>query len=63
VVSELTPDGALARLVAEPSAANFVMIEPIYQATAVAAAQTPLGRALPDEPDMPASPPAATTGR
>jgi rod shape-determining protein MreC len=63
VVSELTPDGALARLVAEPSAANFVMIEPIYQAAAVAAAQTQLDRALPDEPDMLASPPAATTGR
>lgn len=36
VISELTPDGGIARLVAEPSATNFVAVEPIYQPAAVA---------------------------
>jgi rod shape-determining protein MreC len=49
VVTRLTNDGALARLVAEPSASNFAIIEPIYQAAAVSAAQTPPERALADE--------------
>jgi rod shape-determining protein MreC len=49
IVTKITPDGALARLVAEPSATNFVMIEPIYQAAATAAAQLPDDRVLPDE--------------
>ncbi|ODS95737.1 MAG: rod shape-determining protein MreC [Erythrobacter sp. SCN 62-14] len=48
VVTELTSDGALARLVAEPSATNFVTVEPIYEAVAVAAAQTPPERELAD---------------
>jgi rod shape-determining protein MreC len=48
VVTELTSDGALARLVAEPSATNFVVIEPIYEAVAVTAAQTPPERELTD---------------
>lgn len=50
VISELTPDGALARLVAEPSASNFAIIEPINEASAVAAAQTPPERGLSDGP-------------
>lgn len=37
VISKITPDGGIARLVAEPSATNFVAVEPIYQAAAVAA--------------------------
>lgn len=41
IITELTSDGALARLVAEPSATNFVVVEPIYEGTAVTAAQTP----------------------
>jgi rod shape-determining protein MreC len=49
VVTELAADGALARLVAEPSATNFVSIEPIHQIAAVAAAQTPPDRALADD--------------
>jgi rod shape-determining protein MreC len=49
VVSELTPDGALARLVAEPSATNFVIIEPVYERVAVEAAQTPPEQPLPDQ--------------
>lgn len=49
IVTELTADGALARLVAEPSAANFVIIEPVYERIAVEAAQTPPDQALPDQ--------------
>jgi rod shape-determining protein MreC len=37
VISQITPDGGIARLVAEPSATNFVAVEPIYQPEAVAA--------------------------
>lgn len=50
VVSELMPDGALARLVAEPSATNFVIIEPVFEGAAVAAAQTPPDQPLPEQP-------------
>ncbi len=49
VVTELQPDGALARLVAEPSATNFVMIEPVFETVAVRAAQTPPERTLAEE--------------
>ncbi len=49
VVTELTPDGALARLVAEPSATNFVIIEPVYESVAVNAAATPPEQPLADE--------------
>lgn len=37
VISEITADGGIARLVAEPSATNFVAVEPVHQAAAVAA--------------------------
>lgn len=49
VVTELTPDGAFARLVAEPSATNFVIIEPVFERVAVEAAQTPPEQPLPDQ--------------
>ena len=48
VVTELTADGALARLVAEPSATNYVIIARVYESTAVQAAQTPPEAALAD---------------
>ncbi|MBV7267128.1 rod shape-determining protein MreC [Erythrobacter ani] len=38
VLSELTPDGGIARLVADPSATDFVSIEPIYEERALDAA-------------------------
>lgn len=38
VLSELTPDGGIARLIAEPSATNYVVVEPIYEPKAVVAA-------------------------
>lgn len=39
VISKLTPDGGIARLVAEPAATNYVAVEPIHQPAAVAAIQ------------------------
>ncbi|WP_082336970.1 rod shape-determining protein MreC [Porphyrobacter sp. AAP60] len=36
VISSITPDGGIARLVAEPAATNFVAIEPVHQPAAVA---------------------------
>jgi rod shape-determining protein MreC len=38
VLSELTPDGGIAQLIAEPSATNYVVGEPIYEPLAVEAA-------------------------
>lgn len=38
MLKELTPDGGIAQLVAEPSASNYVVIEPIYEPEAVEAA-------------------------
>lgn len=39
VLSELTLDGGIAQLIAEPSATNFVVVEPIYEPTAVEASE------------------------
>ncbi|MFW5633697.1 MAG: rod shape-determining protein MreC [Erythrobacter sp.] len=39
VLSELTADGGLGRLIADPSATDFVSIEPIYEGEAVAASR------------------------
>ncbi|AUX69894.1 rod shape-determining protein MreC [Porphyrobacter sp. HT-58-2] len=36
VIAKLTPDGGIARLVAEPAATNFVAVEPVHQPAAVA---------------------------
>ena len=41
VISELTPDGGVARLAADPSGTDFVSVEPIYEPVAVGSAQTP----------------------
>ena len=46
IVSEVTSDGAVARLIAEPSATDFVSVEPIFEPTAVAAAATPIEEPL-----------------
>lgn len=53
VIGELTADGGIARLVAEPSSATFVAVEPMHQPAAVkalrdeAAAATPTAAAKP----------------
>ena len=41
VLTELTSDGGIARLIADPSATDFVSIEPIYVPIAVEAAKVP----------------------
>lgn len=38
VLSEITPDGGIAQLIAEPAATNFISVEPIYEPLAVEAA-------------------------
>ncbi|MEM6584716.1 MAG: rod shape-determining protein MreC [Pseudomonadota bacterium] len=41
VLTELTPDGGLARLMANPAATDFVSVEPIYEPVAVNSSQIP----------------------
>ena len=41
VIAQITPDGGIARLVAEPSATNFVAVEPVHQPAAVTALEAP----------------------
>ncbi|MEL6530106.1 MAG: rod shape-determining protein MreC [Pseudomonadota bacterium] len=50
IVSEVTSDGAVAKLIAEPSATDFVSIEPIFEPAAVRAAETPIEQPLSEEP-------------
>jgi len=35
VIAKITPDGGIARLVAEPAATSFVAVEPVAQPAAV----------------------------
>ena len=49
VATEITDDGAIARLVADPAAADFVSIEPIWQEEAVESAATPAEVEVSDE--------------
>jgi rod shape-determining protein MreC len=41
IITKITPDGGIARLVAEPSATGFVAVEPVYEPEAVAALAEP----------------------
>lgn len=43
VIAKITPDGGIARLVAEPSGTNFVSVLPIHQPEAVQALEAPAG--------------------
>jgi len=56
LITKITPDGGMARLLAEPSATNYVAVEPIYQPDAVAALRNPR-EPLEPEPDAPQSAP------
>lgn len=49
VVSELTDDGAIGRLLSNPAATDFVMVEPIFQPEAIQAADAPLQSELSPE--------------
>lgn len=43
IVSEVLPDGALARMISDPAAADYVSVEPVWQPEAVQGAETPIG--------------------
>ena len=43
VVDEVTRDGAIARLLSNPAATDFVTIEPVWQSQAVELLRTPPG--------------------
>lgn len=47
IIAKVTPDGGIARLVAEPAATNFVTVMPIHEAAAVAELEAPEGAAAP----------------
>lgn len=47
VIAKLTPDGGIARLVAEPAATSFVAVMPVHEAAAIAELEAPLGAAAP----------------
>ena len=49
IVSEVTADGALARLIADPSATDFVAVDPIFAPVAVEAASAREDRPLEDQ--------------
>lgn len=46
VVAELTNDGALARIISDPAATDFVSVDPIWQPEAIRGAATPVEREL-----------------
>lgn len=48
IVTETTDDGALARMVSDPAATDFVSVLPIFEPEAVAGAATPIERELTD---------------
>jgi len=49
VLSEITPDGGIAQLIAEPAATNYVSVQPIYEPLAVEAASVRERDALSEE--------------
>ncbi|MEE4316064.1 MAG: rod shape-determining protein MreC [Erythrobacter sp.] len=60
IITETTADGGIARLVAEPSATNYVAVEPVFQPAAVAALRDP--RVPLDNTQVPAAETAAAAG-
>ena len=61
IIAKITPDGGIARLVAEPSATGFVAVEPIYQPEAVSALAEPRAPLDPaPAADVPATTPTAS---
>ena len=48
IVTELTDDGGLARIVSDPAATDFVSVEPIFEPDAAIGAQTPIEEELGD---------------
>ena len=48
IVTEVTEDGALARMVSDPAATDYVAVLPLWQASTVRAAETPAEEAVAD---------------
>lgn len=48
IVTELTDDGGLARIVSDPAATDFVAVEPIFEPEAAVGARTPIEEELGD---------------
>ena len=48
IVAEKTEDGAVARIISDPAATDYVAIEPIFQPQAIAAAATPVDESVED---------------
>ena len=48
IVTELTDDGGLARIVSDPAGTDFVAVEPIFEPEAVGGAATPIDEELDD---------------
>lgn len=48
IVSEITDDGALARVISDPAATDFVAVEPIFEPEAIRAVATPIEQELAD---------------
>lgn len=46
VLSEITPDGGVANVIADPAGADYVAVEPIWQPEAVQSAATPVEREI-----------------
>ncbi|WP_285710097.1 rod shape-determining protein MreC [Erythrobacter oryzae] len=57
IIAKITPDGGIGRLVAEPSATNFVSVVPIHEAAAVAELEGPASAAAPSPSPSPTSAP------
>jgi len=48
VATEVTDDGAIARIISDPAATDFVAVEPVFQPETVEASETPIEQALSD---------------
>jgi rod shape-determining protein MreC len=59
VISQITPDGGIARLIAEPSATNFVAVEPVHQPVAVSALEGAGGEGNSNPGASPSPPPSS----
>ena len=46
IVTRLTDDGAVARIISNPAATDYVAVEPIWQPNAVRGAETPIEEAI-----------------
>ncbi|WP_379550318.1 rod shape-determining protein MreC [Qipengyuania sp. DGS5-3] len=55
IVTEVTDDGALARVVSDPAATDYISVMPIFEPLALSSAQTPVEQPLSDQDEAPGS--------